>query len=78
MPDVYGLIMDGQHDKGIRFADLRNLLLQKGFSERAKGSSHHIYYKTGIIEIINLQPDGAKAKPYQVKQVRILFNKYGL
>jgi hypothetical protein len=32
----------------------------------------------GIEEIINLQPKGAKAKAYQVRQVRQLIVKYGL
>jgi hypothetical protein len=27
---------------------------------------------------MNLQPDGSKAKPYQVKQVRQLINKHKL
>jgi len=39
---------------------------------------HHIFYKEGIEEILNLQPDGAKAKPYQVKQVRGVILKYKL
>ena len=47
-----------------------------GFFERIKGD-HHIFYKEGIEEIINLQPlkDG-KAKAYQVKQVRVIILKY--
>lgn len=39
---------------------------------------HFIYWKDGIDEIINIQPDGNKAKPYQVKQVRNIILKYGL
>ena len=39
---------------------------------------HFIYWKYGIDEIINIQPDGNKAKPYQVKQVRNTILKYGL
>ena len=39
---------------------------------------HHIYYKNGIDEIINIQSVDSKAKPYQVKQVRILILKYKL
>ncbi len=48
-----------------------------GFNCRIKGS-HHIFYKDGIDEIINLQPDGSKAKPYQVKQVRTIIINYKL
>ena len=31
-----------------------------------------------MIEIINLQPDGSKAKAYQVNQIRNLMVKYQL
>lgn len=48
-----------------------------GFQCRIRGD-HFIYWKNGIDEIINLQPDGSKAKPYQVKQVRSLILKYHL
>ncbi|MDI3542484.1 MAG: hypothetical protein PWP57_87 [Candidatus Atribacteria bacterium] len=69
-------ILSGTNDSNIRFYDLRNLLLQYGFSEQIRGG-HYIFTKENVIEIINLQPlkDG-KAKPYQVKQVRSLFLKY--
>jgi hypothetical protein len=30
------------------------------------------------MEIINIQPDGSKAKPYQVKQIREIIVKYKL
>jgi len=32
----------------------------------------------GIHEIINLQPNKGKAKPYQVRQVRTLIRRYKL
>jgi len=69
-------ILSGVNDKNIRFQDLRNLILHYGFSERIRGD-HHIFTRENMLEIINLQPhkDG-KAKPYQVKQIRILFIKY--
>jgi len=63
--------------RDIEFSDLRQLLQGLGFEERIRGD-HHIYTKDGIIEIINLQPKGSKAKPYQVKQVRALILKYKL
>jgi hypothetical protein len=40
--------------------------------------SHHIFFREGIEEIINLQPKGQNAKPYQVKQVRNIVTKYKL
>ncbi len=42
------------------------------------GEGHHIFSKHGIEEIVNLQPKGTKAKPYQVKQVRKLIVRYKL
>jgi len=48
-----------------------------GFDERIRGS-HHIFTKENVEEILNLQPIGAKAKAYQVKQVRGLILLYKL
>ena len=48
-------VLSGLADKNIRFQDLRRLLSDLGFSVRIKGD-HHIFYKEGIEEIINLQP----------------------
>ena len=59
-------VLLGASDANIDFNDLRKLLDGLGFNERIKGS-HHIFTRTGIDEIINLQPKGNKAKPYQVK-----------
>ena len=44
---------------------------------RIKGS-HHILFKAGVDEILNLQPKGSVAKAYQVQQVRQLIVKYHL
>lgn len=42
-------------------------------------ASHHIFAHPRVVEIINLQDDGAgKAKKYQVKQIRALVEKYSL
>lgn len=70
-------ILSGAADANISFADLRQLLLQLGFEERIRGD-HHIFARQDVAEIINLQPKGANAKPYQVKQVRLLILKYKL
>ena len=70
-------VLRGSSDANIRFDDLRNLLLALGFAERSRGS-HHVFTRSGIDEQINLQRDGSKAKPYQVKQVRAAILKYHL
>jgi hypothetical protein len=53
------------------------LLRRLGFDERIRGS-HHIFTQKGVADILNLQPERAKAKPYQVKQVRNVILKYKL
>ena len=70
-------IMSGTRDKSILFADLRAVLDRLGFQCRIKGD-HFIYTKYGVEEIINIQPVGNQAKPYQVKQVRNIILKYQL
>ncbi len=61
-------ILRGTSDANIDFDDLSQLLINVGFDVRIRGS-HHIFTKHDVVEIINLQPKGSKAKPYQVKQV---------
>ncbi len=68
-------ILRASSDASIGFQELLELLKRLGFAERVRGS-HHIYRKQGIDEKINLQKDGSKAKPYQVRQVRTVLIKY--
>ena len=70
-------ILSGISDSNIDFTVLCQLLVRLGFDERVKGS-HHIFTKEDVEEIINVQPKGSKAKPYQVKQVRGILVKYRL
>ena len=70
-------LLFGFSDRNMGFDELKSILSKLEFEERIKGS-HHIYFKEGIDEIINLQPSNGKAKPYQVKQVRELIIKYKL
>jgi hypothetical protein len=70
-------ILRGSSDAGIRFDDLRGILLRLGFAERVKGS-HHIFAREGVAEILNLEPRGSMAKPYEVKQVRKVLVQYKL
>jgi len=75
---LIGRILSGTSDKNIDFNDLTRLLESFNFGCRIKGD-HHIYYRDGVEEIINIQPlSNSKAKPYQVKQIRMLVLKYKL
>jgi hypothetical protein len=71
-------LLSGNADSNFSFDDLRNVLFHFDFIERTTGGSHRIFYKEGIEEIINIQPKGSKAKPYQVKQIRLIILKYKL
>ncbi len=70
-------VLRGASDSNVSFDELRGLLRHLGFDERIRGS-HHIFTKEDVEEILNLQPRGAKAKAYQVKQVRGVILRYKL
>ena len=70
-------VLRGLSDTNIEFGELCGLLKQLGFEMRVRGS-HHIFTLNGVREQLNLQKDGAQAKPYQVKQVRMVISKYQL
>ena len=70
-------VLLGSSDAHIPFEGLRNLLLHLQFKERIKGD-HHIFTREDIEAILNLQPKGSQAKPYQVRQVRQILVKYQL
>jgi len=67
-------LLSGTADAAIRFDELCQLLESLGFDKRVRGS-HHLFRKNGVTDKINLQKEGAQAKPYQVKQVRAVILK---
>ena len=72
-------LLSGTADQAFRFDDLCALARRLGFTERHRATSHHIFSRDGVAEILNLQPRGAgMAKAYQVRQVRDVVLKYGL
>lgn len=77
LKNIFNQILQGKSDANIAFNDLCKLMISLGFDTRIKGG-HHIFRKTGVEEKINLQKDGNKAKPYQVRQVRNIILKYKL
>jgi hypothetical protein len=74
---ILARLLQGSSDATIPFSQLCDLLVRLGFDVRVRGS-HHIFTREGIEEILNLQPKGGNAKPYQVKQVRQVVLKYRL
>ncbi len=74
---LYEHIILRRSDANVPFTGLRTLLKRLGFEERIKGD-HHIFTRSDVEEILNLQPKNGKGKPYQVKQVRGVILKYNL
>lgn len=74
---VIEAVLSGKQDANMKFKDLQNLLISLGFQERCVGD-HFIYKHPSYLERINIQPDGNKAKKYQVRQIRELITKYGM
>jgi len=74
---LYHFILMRRSDANVPFEGLCQLLGLLGFDERMRGD-HHIFTMAHVEEILNLQPRGGKAKPYQVKQVRDVIVRYNL
>ena len=74
---LYQHILLNKGDNHVSFSSLCKLLENMGFDRRVRGD-HHIFWMDGVEEILNLQPINAKAKAYQVKQVRKVILKYKL
>jgi hypothetical protein len=76
-PKLFDQILRGNADAGIRFRNLRRLLMSMGFEARTSGG-HHMFSRAGIRELINIQPEGSHAKPYQIRQIRRIIVEYKL
>ncbi len=70
-------LRDFNRDQSWEFNELCNLLQRLGFEMRITGS-HHFFRRAELRDIINLQPQAERAKPYQVRQVRKTLQSNGL
>lgn len=64
--------------KNLRFGDMAALVEAFGFRLSRSSGSHHIYTRSGISELVNLQEVDGKAKPYQIGQFLRLVERYNL
>lgn len=62
----------------VTFADLVRLVDALGFREAGGRGSHRVFVHPRIAELINLQEEHGQAKPYQVRQVANLAQRYDL
>jgi predicted RNA binding protein YcfA (HicA-like mRNA interferase family) len=62
----------------VPFSDIVNLTEGFGFRLARISGSHHIFTNPGISELINLQSVQGDAKPYQIRQLLRLVERYNL
>jgi predicted RNA binding protein YcfA (HicA-like mRNA interferase family) len=60
------------------FGDLCGLAEALGFELRRVSGSHHVFSHPDIPELVNLQSVRGQAKPYQVRQLMRLVERYDL
>ena len=55
--------------RGLRFEEFSALIEAFGFAFKRQAGSHHMHFRPGVPELVNVQPtkDG-KAKDYQVER----------
>jgi predicted RNA binding protein YcfA (HicA-like mRNA interferase family) len=64
--------------QNVGFGDFCRLLEHFGFENVRTAGSHQIYLNPTIPELVNLQNVGGQAKPYQIRQVLRLIERYNL
>lgn len=64
--------------RNVAFADLRRLVEALGFTLSRVSGSHHIFTHPEIAELVNLQEVKGQAKPYQIRQLLRLVERYNL
>jgi predicted RNA binding protein YcfA (HicA-like mRNA interferase family) len=64
--------------KNIRFSEMIALVEAFGSHLSRVNGSHHIFAHPDVDELVNLQEESGKAKPYQVKQFLQLVEQYDL
>jgi predicted RNA binding protein YcfA (HicA-like mRNA interferase family) len=62
----------------VSFADMQRLVEAFGFRLSRVSGSHHIHTHPDVPELVNLQNDRGKAKPYQIRQFLKLMEEYNL
>jgi predicted RNA binding protein YcfA (HicA-like mRNA interferase family) len=67
-----------QSQTNVRFADVVWLAEGLGFRLSRVAGSHHIYAHPSIPAQLNLQNVSGQAKPYQIKQLLKLIERYDL
>ena len=64
--------------KNVRYGDFVALIEAFGFRRTRGEGSHDIYRRTDVPDIVNIQSNKGKAKPYQIRQFLGLIEQYNL
>jgi hypothetical protein len=64
--------------RNIRFGEITALAEAFGFRLLRIRGSHHIYAHSTVDELLNLQEVDGEAKPYQIRQLMRLVERYDL
>jgi predicted RNA binding protein YcfA (HicA-like mRNA interferase family) len=64
--------------RNLRFRDVTRLLESLGFRLARVNGSHHIFTHPQVAELVNLQEVQGQCKPYQIRQVIVLVDRYNL
>ena len=64
--------------RNVAFNDVCRLLSDLGFVRLRIRGSHRVFGHPEVAELINLQDVGGQAKPYQLRQVMRLVERYDL
>lgn len=70
------LILHGS--RNVRFADFVRLVEAFGFRLQRITGSHHIFARSGVPGLVNLQNVRGQSKPYQLDQFMKLVEAHGL
>ncbi len=72
---LIGRFLAGQK---LTFAEFRSVLEAYGWRlERTRGS-HHIYRHSQAPRPLPIEPDGKDARAYQLRQARVMIERYGM
>lgn len=64
--------------RNVAFRDLERLAEALGFRRVRVSGSHHLYAHPQLDELVNLQAVRGQAKPYQIRQLLRLVDRYNL
>ena len=64
--------------RNVQFRDLTRLAEALGFHLARTSGSHQVFVHSEISELLSLQNVGGEAKPYQIRQLLLLVERYNL